>query len=324
MKRYVFLLPVLFLLTALPVHAQFSNGDVNIVISPTDPRPYQTITVTPDSSSIDLIRSVVTVSVDGKVVVKGSGAQSIPVTVAGPGGRTTISVSAVVDGKTYTKQLILRPADVALISEPVSTTHPLYPGASLTAVTGRVRIIAIPDLRSAPTARIPASALVYTWKVGDRILTAESGIGRSVLIATAPMRYRDAQISVTVSNADSTIIAQSATTVSPVDPVARIYHNDALMGPDFDHAISGTYAMTAQEDAFRAVGYFFGKNPSLAWTVSGQSASNDQDVTVRTTGTGKGNAILALTASQSDTHQNISMQIPIAFGANKTFNIFGF
>jgi hypothetical protein len=324
MKRSGRMMPLLVgaLLLALPAQAQFNTGeDLSITVSPATPRPYDTVMVTPTSNLIDLAASTITVTVNGKVVTKITGSQSVPVTVGGPGERTVISLSAVTGGKTYTNQVALRPADVSLIVEPISTTHPFYRGSALTAPSGRVRLIAIPDLRSNPSTRLNAANLVYTWKLGDQVLQANSGIGRMVLSAQAPVMYRDATITVTVRDAGATVVAETSAVVSPVDAVTRIYHADPLMGPDYDHALSETYTMKGEEEAFRAVGYFFGTTPSLSWSVNGQSASNDRDVTVRTTGTGQGIATLSLSADTAD--QSAQAALPISFGAKKT-NIFGF
>lgn len=316
---------IAILLISLPAHAQFSTGDeLTLSISPDNPRPYDTVTITPASNLINLAASLITVSVNGKVVETGTGIQSVPITVGGPGEQTVVSVSANTGGQTYTSRVGLRPADVSLIVEPTSITHPFYLGAPLVAPSGRVRIIALADLRTSPSTRINPAALVYTWKQGDQILQGSSGIGRSVLVATAPVRYRDAQITVSVSNVDSTLVAEASTAISPVDPVARIYHTDALMGTDFDHALVSNYTMPGAEDAFRAVAYYFGAAPSLAWAVNGQSVSTGKDVTVRSTGSGAGNATLTLSAKNVDSTQSATVSLPIRFGESGSSNIFGF
>lgn len=316
------LLAILFsLIGALPAYAQTATVQpLTLTISPDTPQPYETVTVTPDSTLFDPATARFTISVNGTVVASG-GVQSVPVTVAGPGESTTITAKAVVGSDTYTKQVVIRPSDVALVVEPISSTHPFYLGGSLTAPEGRVRIIAIPDLRTSPNARINAASLIYTWKWGDQVLAAQSGVGRSVLTATAPVRYRDAQISVSVSNQEQTLVAAAATVISPVDPIVRIYHADPLMGPDFDHALAGSFAMNGEEDAFRGVAYFFGSAPSLSWAINSQPASSDSEVTVRTTGTGQGTATLSLSAN--DSTQTGSAGLSVRFGSKKS-NIFGF
>ncbi|MDB5195146.1 MAG: hypothetical protein JWO84_330 [Parcubacteria group bacterium] len=324
MYRVVFLAALFSLAGILPAHAQFASSDpLTVTVSPDTPRPYETVTVTPSSTLIDLSAAKITVSVNGRVVESG-GVQSVPVTVAGPGGTTSITVTAVASGQTYTQTITLHPADVALVVEPVSTTHPFYLGGALTAPVGVVRVIAIPDLRTSTNARLSSSALVYNWKWGDKVLTDQSGIGRSILTATAPVQYRDAQITCTVTSQDGSLVAQASTVISPASAIVRVYPVDPLRGPDFDHALPASFSMSTEEQAFRAVAYFFGSTPSLAWAVNGASASNDQDVTVRTTGTGQGTASLSLTASSADTSQSASSELSINFGAKKASNIFGF
>lgn len=321
----------MFLIAALAPYStafaqNFTGVDpLTVSISPSNPRPYQTVTVTPGSTLIDLLSGTVRVSVNGKSVAEGSGASSVPVTVGGPGESTVISVRVVVAGQTYVKEITIRPADVALVVDPVSTAHPFYEGASLPAVQGRVRIVAVADMRSNPGTRLGAQNLVYTWKLGDKILADQSGIGRSVLTATAPVRYRDAQVSVTVTSPDNAnLVATAATTIAPVDPVIRIYRDDALMGPLFDHALTDSYTMGTGEESFRAVAYFFGAPPSLSWAVNDQVSSTDKDVTVRTTGSGAGIASLSLTATSPATNQTASNRLSVHFGAKSSFNLFGF
>lgn len=306
-------------------YAQFGNVQVvSMTISPEYPRPYQTIVVTPDSTLIDMSSSIVKVSVNGKVVEQGSGVQNVPVTVGGPGEKTIISVSATTGGKTYTQSLTVRPSDVSLVIEPVSTTHPFYEGASLVASEGRVRVVAIPDLRTTAKTRIDPSSLVYTWKFGDQILQDQSGIGHSILNATAPVRYRDAQITVTVATSDSSIVAQASTLISPVDPILHFYKNDPLLGPLFDQALTDSYTMSSDEESFRGVAYYFGSTPALVWAVNGQASGADKDVTVRSTGAGSGVALLSLNAHDTSRNQSVAGSLRVLFGAKKGTNLFGF
>jgi hypothetical protein len=324
MRRLVFLTTLFLSVLALPVHAQFvSQEPLVLSVSPQNPRPYDTVTITPTSNLVDLSAAAISVSVDGKVVEQG-GVQSVPITVAGPGGATKVSVTAKVGGQSYSQSVTLRPADVALVVEPISTTHAWYEGAALTAPEGRVRIIAIPDLRTSPSTRLAANSLVYNWRWADKQLAEQSGIGRSTLTVTAPVQYRDAQITVDVSNTDGTLVAEASTVIKPEDPVARIYPNDPLLGPDFFHALSGSYTMNSDEEAFRGIAYFFGVQPALAWGVNGEPASSDPDVTVRTTGAGQGTANLSFSAQTPGSTQSVSLSLPVRFGAKKATNIFGF
>ncbi len=218
---------------------------------------------------------------------------------------------------------MLRPAEVSLVLEPAATSHPFYRGGGLVASEGRVRLVALADLRTAPATRLGSANLVYTWRLGDRILTDSSGIGRSTLIATAPVRYRNANVSVTVTSPDNTLVGEASTVISAVDPVTRIYRNDPLLGPNFDIALTNRYAMPDTEATFRAIGYFFAVPPTFAWTVNGTANGADKDLTVRATGNGKGAAQLGVTATEPDTRRSADSRVTVDFGQSTGFGFFG-
>ena len=324
MLRLVSLLALL--LSAAGVHAQGLPGSdpLTLVISPQYPRPYQSVTIAPRSTLIDLTARTVRVSVNGITVYEGSGTQPTTFRTGGLGEQTTVVVT-VTDpaGRTYTARQVLRPAEVSLIVEPVSTAHPFYQGGGLVASEGRVRLVAIADMRTAAGARLSNANLIYTWRLGNRILTDSSGIGRSTLTATAPVRYRNADITVTVTSPDSTLVGEARTIVSPVDPVARIYRNDPLLGPNFDVALADRFSMQDTEATFRAVGYFFSIPPTFAWTVNNATNGTDKDITVRATGNGQGTARLGVTATEQQTRRSAESRVTIDFGASSGFGFFG-
>ncbi|MBU2329843.1 hypothetical protein KKG57_00015, partial [Patescibacteria group bacterium] len=230
----------------VPALAQeFPGADpLSAVISPQYPRPFQLISISPRSSLINLSASTVEVLVDGVVVYTGSGTRAVTAQVGDLGSRTNVVVRVTdPSGFTYSKQYSVRPAEVSLILEPRSTTHPFYTGGSLVASEAPVRLLAVADLRTDAGTKIPANSLVYTWRVGNRILTDASGTGRSSLVANAPVRYRNADITVTVTSADNSLVGEAKTTISAVDPITRIYRSDPLLGPNYDVALTGKYTM---------------------------------------------------------------------------------
>lgn len=325
MKRAV-LLMILLGLSAFPVHAQELPGSdpLTLSVSPQYPRPYQSVSVAPRSTLIDLSASTVRITANGTQVYEGSGTQAATIRAGGLGERTTVVVTVTdPSGKVYTETWVLRPAEVSLILEPVSTAHPFYQGGGLVASEGRVRLVAIADLRSSAGTRLPAASLIYTWKLGNRILTDSSGIGRSTLIATAPVRYRNADITVTVTSPDNSLVGEARTVVSATDPIARIYRNDPLLGPNFDNALSNRFSMPDTEATFRAVGYFFSVPPAFSWTVNGSANGSDKDLTVRATGNGQGTARLGVTALETASRRNADATVTVDFGARTGFGFFG-
>jgi len=320
------LLSIFFVLCiATSVHAQGigSTEPITVLINPEHPRPYQSISISPRSTVLNLSASTVVITVNGSEVERGSGAVVGYARMGGPGEHTTVSVTVTSDGRTYSKQVVLRPADVSLIIEPVSTTHPFYKGAGLVSSEGRVRLVAVPDIRTAPGSPVAAQNLIYTWRLGNRILESASGIGKSTIEATAPVRYRDATISVTVTTQDSAIVAHAQSVISPIDPVIRIYRNDPLLGPLFDTALTNSITMLSDEETYRAVPYHFSSVPALTWQVNSVASGGDPDITVRSSGTGAGSALLSVSAKGNELFQSADTSLTVRFGEARAFGIFG-
>lgn len=305
--------------------AQTSGADpLTLDVSPQYPAPYQTVTIAPSSSVFDIANSTITVTVNGKQYYKGTGGNPISLAVGGPGTLTDVVVTISGDGQSPASQeLQFNPASVALVVEPVSSTHPFYEGAGLVTSEGRVRIVAIPDLRSSPTHQLDPSTLIYTWSLGDQELEPNSGTGKSVLDATAPQEYRDADVSVLVSSPDGNELAEAQTTISPIDPIVRVYENDPLLGPLYDNALSDTVTMNGPEDTYRAVPYYFSETPSVSWDVNGTQSATTDDITVRSSGNGQGSALLSFTATQSDDSLSANSTVSVNFGSSQQTGIFG-
>lgn len=299
-----------------------SAEPLSLVISPSYPKPYETFSVSPRSSVVDLAASRVTISVNGTVVEEGSGQLTGYGRTGAAGSRTTISVVVVNGGKTYRKDAVIRPADVALVLESLATAHPLYEGGALVSSEGAVRLVAVPNIMVGGVTVRPQN-LVYTWKLGSQILKEASGIGKSTLTATAPIRYRNAVVSVTVATQDGGIVAYAETTVSPVDPIIRIYRHDPLMGPLYERAYTGTLALGSEEQTFRMVPYFFNAEPEVSWSVNSTKSGVQQDITVRPTGSGRGVAVLGASASLSGLFQSAETSLRVEFGEQGSFNFFG-
>jgi hypothetical protein len=184
-------------------------------------------------------------------------------------------------------------------------------------------LIALADLRAGGKALSP-NELVYNWKLGNQMLMAQSGLGRSTLTATAPVQYRDATINVTVTSQDGSAAGAATVTLTPVDPVLRIYRNGPLLGPQYNSEVTGNITLNDDEESFRAVPYYFAKKPTFAWSVNGTQSGSEQVVTVRTNGDGPGTAVLTAEATQSGTYAEAETSLGIRFGnSSGFFSFFG-
>jgi hypothetical protein len=292
-------------------------------IAPQYPRPYDTVNVAPASTAFDLSGASVTFFVDGKQVAQTTGTAPVSVPLGGPGSATTIKVTAKAGGQTYSATQVLHPAEVDLVTEPSSTSHPFYLGGLGVPSQGQVRLVAVADLRTSSGKAIDPSTLVYNWKFNGQALGDASGIGRSVLMITGPIRYRSATVVLTVASQDQSVVGQAVSVVSPTDPVLRVYENDPLLGVRYEHALPTEYKLAGSEESFTAVPYFFAKQPDLAWTVNGSPSGTDANITLRPTGTGAGTANVSVTATLAGVFTSAAALLRVSFGASTGTGIFG-
>lgn len=300
-----------------------STEVLDVALSPKYPKPGEVVLVSVKSYAVDLASGTVVVSVDGTEVERGTGFITTQVRIGAAGKATTISVVATVGGQTYRKQLTVRPADVALLIEPLTTVHPFYKGGALVGSEALLRVVALPDIRNSAGVRVASSNLIYTWRKGSQILQENSGLGRSTLTATAPARFRTANISVTVTTQDQSVVAYAETSVSPTDPLIRIYEHDPLLGPLFERAFSNVITMQGDEETFRMVPYFFSSSPSTSWLLNSVATGASRDITVRSTGGGSGSALLSANAKGAGLFQNAEASLSVRFGEANPLGIFG-
>lgn len=294
-------------------------------ISPQYPAPYSTAIITPLSTVLDLSVTTMTVLVNGTSTYQGN-VQPFPAKIGAPGAKTNISVTLTSGGVKYTQGLTFTPGDVALIKEPRSTSHPLYPGKPLVPLAGSVRVVAIPDFRTSAGVRISPTALAYTWTVDNTLLQNASGIGKDSLVATVPLQYRERTVSVVVKTQDGTQVGGGSVSVAGTEPSVRVYENDPLLGIRFDRALSGTFSIGEAEVSLFGVPYSFsteGALPSLSWLLNGSQAQQGNMLTLRPQGSGQGNASLSFSAQKKSTFESAAANLSVSFGNTGGGGIFG-
>lgn len=271
---------------------------LTLTLAPQYPQPGGQLVVTPQSTLVDLHDAVVTISQDGAQVYKGNAAP-VSLTLPSAGHRTTITATATIAGASYTASATIFPGAVALVEEPLASAPALYPGKPLVPDGGSVRVVAIPDLESAPGSPLSPAALSYTWKQGDATLDAVSGIGKQAIVLPAPLPYRASTLSVAVASQDGAIAAGASLALAAQQPTLRLYADDPLEGILFDNALSGSYAVAGSEAALAAVPYSFAIDqgaPQIDWFLNGSPAQQGSVITLRPTGAGSGTASLSASA----------------------------
>lgn len=318
---------VAFFAFPLMVSAQsFNNTDpLTVSVNPKYPIPFSQAVLTPSSNSVKLSNSVITITANGTQIYKGN-AKPVSVPLGAAGSLVSVVVTLTSDGKAYSKTILLRPQDVSIIAEPVSSAPPLYPGKPLVPLEGSTRIVAIANVKGVNGKVIDPSTLSYSWTVDDTRIASASGIGKDTLLVASPRQYRNRDVSVVVQSQDGSVSGGESLVLAPKEPTVRLYENDPLLGIRYDREISGTYNVVSSEKTLHAAPYSFSITdtaPALQWFLNGVAAQTGSSITLRPTGSGSGSAALSLVATGKGSIRTTN-KLSLSFGEDKGgFGIFG-
>ncbi len=293
-------------------------------MSPQYPAPYSQVTVSELSSSLDLSGATMAVFAGGTQVYRGN-VQPVAVTLGGAGVLMNVKVVISINGTQYSQTLSIRPQDVSLIAEPVSSAPPLYAGKPLVPLEGSTRMVAVANLRDGNGRTLDPGTLSYTWTVNGTQIASASGIGKDAIIVASPLQYRESTVSVAVENPSGSITGGASSSLTAEEPVVRIYKNDPLLGILYDHALADSYAITGTEASLYAAPFSFPTSaaaPALEWFLNGAAAQTGNSITLRPTGSGGGSASLSLVASSGD-FIKATANLSLSFGAQTGGNLFG-
>ena len=326
-QAFIALSGLVLVLPAAATAQSFGTGGVDsfsLSTSPQNPAPYSQVTLSALSTSLNLANATMTVSVGGAETYRGN-VQPVNITLGGAGVLTNVRVTISANGATYSKTLSLRPQDVVLIAEPISSAPVLYPGKPLVPLEGTVRVVAMANLRSANGKTLDPNTLSYAWTVDGAQIASVSGIGKEAIIVASPLQYRDRAVSVIVESQDGNLVGGASLSFTAQMPTVRLYENDPLLGILYDHALSGGYTVTGAETSLYAAPFSFPSEngaPALQWFLNGAPAQTGNFITLRPTGSGEGSASLSLVASSGD-FVNATANLPLSFGTKSNGNIFG-
>ena len=322
---FVCLVPVTVFAQALNLGGMgASSAPFTMSLSSSNPEPYSQPFVSFVSTNIDLTNATLSISVNGKNTYQGN-VQPVAVSLGAAGSLTTIRATITSNGVPYVQTLSLRPQDVSLVVEPLSSAPPLYPGSPLVPLEGDVRVVAVANLRTVNGVVLNPATLSYSWAVDTAFIANSSGIGRDALIVAAPQEYRSRSVSVTVQSQDGSVVGGASLTIQPSAPTILLYRNDPLLGILFDHALSSSYTLTNAEATLYAAPFSFADSngaPALQWFLNGSAAQTGPSITLRPTGQGAGIANISVTGS-SGPYTTAAASLSLSFGTTTSSNLFG-
>lgn len=274
-----------------PVFAQFdvsTQTEVNVELSPENPRPNTEVSVTLTSFITDLDKADIIWRVNGLVKKTGRGEKYFSFMVGNINTTTKLDVTIeTTEGDVVQKNIFIKPNSVDLLWQSDGLIPPFYKGKPLFSHQNKITFIAIPHIPSTNGSEIGVKSLIYKWKLNGSVIESASGYGKNIYSIIGSLISRPLNVSVEVTSNQGDV-GVANTTVSPVEPSLMFYKQDPLYGIEFQKSLSGNVKLSdSLEITLVAMPFFFGatdfSSPELLykWAINGRTISDGVNSNVR-------------------------------------------
>lgn len=280
---------------------------ISFVISPENPSPKQSVTVTARSFTIDLASASLRWVLDGKTVLTGVGETSYTFIAKDSGVASTVSVTATpAQGSVSSASTKVTPTSTDILWQAVdASVPPLYRGKALPTNESKLRFVAMTDIKSKGV-RVPSGSLMYTWQHNGTLMKNASGYGKNSFTVAGSYLDSSNTASVAIQTRDTTVKTAGSVRANPVKPFVLWYAADQISGPRFEKTLTDGYTIGKGDISLIAAPYFFSPgNPTsskllYAWTVNGQkieTPSTPNTLFLRRESDQSGEAVIKLSLS---------------------------
>lgn len=262
---------------APPLPDEYKKAPLNVTLDPEYPAAFQDVTASVDSYSADMDRSLISWSLNGKIVQKGMGAKTFRFKAGKNGSYANLTVSVLFNGVVSTQTMSITPATVDLIWQANSYVPPFYKGKAAFSHQSTIKVVATPNIFTKDGILIPVSKLIYQWKLDKEFVASVSGVGKNTVTFSDTIPVNEKEISVEVSTADSSVKTIGRIFVHSVATRPILYQDTPLTGISYESALPESLNLADSEMKLVVEPYFSSVNTRdsdslyYAWSLNGKA-----------------------------------------------------
>lgn len=278
---------------------------ISTTIIPKIPQPGENVSISVESYSSNLNKADFSWRVNGVEQASGKGVTTFNFSAPKSGETATVNLIILKeDGGTLNRTFEFAPADIDLLYEANTYTHPYYKGKALYTSESEIRLIAVPNFVQNGV-KIPAGNLVYNWSVNGTVDQSNSGYGKNIYIYKGGLVQRPLNIQVEVSAENSALSGKETLYIEAKNPDLVIYENNPVYGVIFEKAVQGNFVLDKPEIELQVVPYNFSTSKKespfvgYTWFMNGEPFVVDQNtntVVLRNESGEEGQAIVSIEA----------------------------
>lgn len=298
---------------------------LNVVSTPENPGPNESVSITVESYLTDLNKATLRWVLNGKTMLSGVGKTSFDFQNGSTGSRTNLTIYITTStGESIQKSLSWSPLGVSVLWEASTYTPPFYRGKALASPESHIRAVAIPDNTKAQDA-LGAGNLAYAWEEDGTGSTASSGYRKNSFRFSAPIPFGTKNLNVVVSSLDDSFKSEKGFTLPVTNPFILFYENLPLLGTWYNNPLASTINLGKKELSVSAEPYFFSKEESddtptlsYSWLVNDSPVKSfTRNIILRNDNATKGDSVVSLSMSDTQkTFQASTNSLNIHFGDN--------
>jgi hypothetical protein len=295
------------------------DSDVEVTTTPSNPEPYQSVTISLVSYATDLNKAFIEWQSGSNLVLSGTGRTSYSFKALGPNTNTlfTVTITPGDGGTKITKQIIISPSDIEILWEGVNSyVPPFYKGKTFPSTEGLIRATAIPNTSKVKNSK---SNMVYTWKNNGKTVLNASGYGKDSYLFTNSELNNVEKITVTASSVDGSYNATKTINIPILNPKVIFYKKSPTEGILYNSALQDEVFIEEDEMTVVAAPYFLALRGnenkfSYDWQINGKkidTPSKKTELTIRPSSRGGYATISVVMENFSTFFQKVTGQLKL-------------
>lgn len=280
----VFLFAFFACIGATTISAQSAENTISVSYSSDRPGPNEDLTVTLGSNGVDLDTASIIWEKDGAVALIGVGKKSYSFTTGSVGSSTVFTITVTpYGGVPFEKTVVITPTGVDMLWEVVDgAVPPLYRGKALPGSESRIKVVAMPDIRTGGGQSLATNEAVYQWKRNLTRNTSASGYGKNSFVFSASYLTKGERIDVSATSRDGSLASEGFVEFPVITPKILWYVVSPLYGPIFDRALFDGYEIPGSDVSILAFPYYFSPGSQASSDLDYQWRLNNDRITAPT------------------------------------------
>ncbi len=286
-KKFISALVFSFLSFSFAANAQFtSDSDVSVTVTPEIPGALVSTTIALSSLATDLNVATISWSANGQTVLSGIGKKAYTFKTGPIGSTTTVVATIAIPGiPLIVKKITISPLEADLLWEAVdSYVPPFYKGKALPSSEALIKIVAMPNIRTADGIKLKPGDFTYNWKHNYNNEVAQSGYGKNSFIFRHSYLNDEEKVDMTLASIKGGYQASNSVTIAVGAPKILFYENSPQLGVRYAKALGsgGNFSVGPRGISIAAEPYFFSPKNILSsdldfdWTINNQEVARPE------------------------------------------------